>query len=103
MKKYKSQKIDTYVSKEDAERLKKIADKYKFGSTYKVLQHLISCFLKVADPPKEKDKDPVPYEIEEMFSLDSRATTLEMSKGEHAELHLKKRIDKRKIKTPDDL
>lgn len=66
-KKYKKQKIDTYVSVEDIKRLKAICEKYEFRSIYQLLQYLVHCFLRVADPENDPIVEPIPDEIREMF------------------------------------
>lgn len=66
-KKYKKQKIDTYVSLEDLARLNMICKKYGYGSIYRLLQYLVHCFLRVADPDNDPIIEPVPDEIRSMF------------------------------------
>lgn len=66
-KKYKRQKIDTYVSLKDVDRLKSICTKYGFDSIYQLLQYLVDCFLRVADPTNDENNEPVPHAIEEIF------------------------------------
>lgn len=66
-KKYKRQKIDTYVSLKDVNRLRSICTKYGFDSIYQLLQYLVDCFLRVADPANDENNEPVPHAIEEMF------------------------------------
>ena len=56
--------IATFIPKNDIERLDGIIKKYKFKSRYQVVQYLIQCFLKVADPQPE---EVVNKDIEEMF------------------------------------
>lgn len=66
-KKYKKQKIDTYVSVEDINRLKSICKKYGYNSIYELLKYLVHCFLRVADPENDPIDELVPDEIREMF------------------------------------
>lgn len=65
--KYKRQKIDTYVSLKDVNRLRSICTKYGFDSIYQLLQYLVDCFLRVADPANDENTEPVPHAIEEIF------------------------------------
>ncbi|MBF0577719.1 hypothetical protein [Dysgonomonas sp. GY617] len=64
---YKKQKIDTYVSLKDINRLGLICKEYGFSSTYQLLKYLVDCFLRVADPANDDNNNPVPHAIEEMF------------------------------------
>ena len=57
--------IKTEVSVEYAKRLDEIVEKYNFRSRYQVLQYLVKCFIRVADP--KPDDEVVPADIEEMF------------------------------------
>lgn len=61
-------KIFSRISKSDYERLSSIRKKYKFKSNYEIMQHLVHCFLRVADPENDEQIEPVPKEIEDMFS-----------------------------------
>lgn len=102
-KNYSKQKIDTYVSAQDVERLKMICTKYEFNSIYQLLQYLVHCFLRVADPDNDPIDEPIPMEIEEMFILNSEWEKRKFSKGSHAGMNVRKKPDQRKIKNPDDL
>jgi len=102
-KKYKKQKVDTYVSVEDVSRLRSICEKYGFKSIYQLLQYLIHCFLRVADPANDPIDKPLPKDIEEMFTANAEWEANEYSKGSHAGMNIKKKPDQRKIKTPDDI
>lgn len=66
-------KIFSRVSKNDFERLSAIRKKYGFKSNYQIIQYLVYCFLRVADPDNDACLEPVPPEIEEMFDELSRA------------------------------
>ena len=57
--------IKTEISKEYMERLDEIVEKYHFRSRYQLLQYLVKCFIRVADP--KPDDEVVPADIEEMF------------------------------------
>ena len=57
--------IKTEVSVEYAKRLDEIVEKYNFRSRYQVLQYLVKCFIRVADP--QPTDEVVPADIEEMF------------------------------------
>lgn len=61
-------KIFSRVSKADYARLTEIRKKYHFKSNYEIVQYLMHCFLRVADPDNDKQTEPVPEEIEQMFS-----------------------------------
>lgn len=61
-------KIFSRISKSDYERLSTIRKKYKFKSNYEIIQYLVHCFLRVADPENDEQIEPVPKEIEDMFS-----------------------------------
>lgn len=56
--------VKARVMPEELNRLDGIIKKYQFKSRYQLLQYLIRCFLKVADP---KEDEFVPKDIEEMF------------------------------------
>lgn len=65
---YKGQKIETYASAKDIERLKKICNRYgEIDNIYKLLKYLLDCFLRVADPANDDNNEPVPHAIEEIF------------------------------------
>ena len=57
--------IKTEIPKEYMRRLDEIVEKYKFRSRYQVLQYLVKCFVRVADP--QPTDEVVPKDIEEMF------------------------------------
>ena len=101
--KYKKQKIDTYVSVEDIARLKMICVKYDFKSIYQLLQYLVHCFLRVADPKNDPIDEPLPIEIDEMFTSNAEWEKHKHSKGSHAGMNIRQKPDQRKIKSPDDL
>lgn len=102
-KKYKKQKIDTYVSVEDVTRLRLICEKYGFNSIYQLLQYLVHCFLRVADPVNDPIDEPIPVEIEEMFINNAEWEKREHSKVSHNGMSIKQKPDQKKIKTPDDI
>lgn len=60
-------KIFSRVSRFDYQRLEKIRKKYGFKSNYQILQYLLHCFLRTADPDNDQQIEPVPEEIKEMF------------------------------------
>lgn len=101
--KYKRQKIDTYISVQDVYRLKSICEKYGFKSTYQILQYLVYCFLRVADPDNDPIDEPIPLEIEEMFTDNSEWEKQKYARGSHEGMFIKQKPDQRKIRTPDDL
>lgn len=61
-------KIFSRISKSDYERLSVIKKKYGFKSNYQIIQYLLHCFLRVADPDNDDLVEPVPDEIEQMFN-----------------------------------
>lgn len=61
-------KIFSRVSRSDYNRLSAIKKKYGFKSNYEILNYLMHCFLRVADPDNDDYSEPVPLEIEQMFS-----------------------------------
>jgi len=65
MKKGKYVQIKTAIPLDYRGRLDKVIEKYHFKSRYQLMQYLVLCFLKVADP--QPDEDVVPNDIEEMF------------------------------------
>lgn len=104
IKKYKRQKIDTYVTLEEVSRLNAICAVYGFKSTYKLLQYLIHCFLRVADPENDAIDDPLANEIIEMFTQNEEwETRTESNNTYFDELNYKQKVDQRKYRTPDDL
>ena len=101
--KYTKQKIDTYISVQDANRLKSICEKYYFKSTYQLLQYLVHCFLRVADPQNDPIEEPLPIEIEEMFTSNAEWEKRKHMRGSHEGMNIKQKPDQRKYKTPDDI
>ena len=61
-------KIPVRVDLDQWRRLDKIKTDYHFKSTYEIMQYILSCFLRVADPDNDTEIEPVPEEIEMMFS-----------------------------------
>ena len=59
--------IKSRVTGVDFDRLNAIKEKYGFKSVYEILNYLVHCFLRVADPDNDPIAEPVPAEIEEMF------------------------------------
>lgn len=59
------EQIKTEIPAECMERLDAIVEKYHFRSRYQLLQYVIKCFIRVADPQPEDEV--VPADIEEMF------------------------------------
>lgn len=60
-------KVFSRVSKPNYNRLTEIRRKYGFKSNYEIIQYLVHCFLRVADPENDTQTEPVPEEIEQMF------------------------------------
>ena len=102
-KDYKRQKIDTYVSVGDVGRLRVVCNKYGFRSIYQLLQYLVHCFLRVADPANDQIDEPMPKEIEEMFTDNEEWERHEYSSSSHEGMNIKQKRDQRKIKTPSDI
>ena len=102
-KKYKKQKIDTYVSAEDISRLQTICKKYRYKSTYELLQYLVHCFLRVADPENDSIDETLPDEIKAMFADNAEWEQNNNSFGSHKDMIKKRKPDQRKIKTANDL
>lgn len=62
-------KIPVRVDLEQWRRLDKIKADYNFKSTYQIMQYILACFLRVADPkPGDGEEEILPDEIREMFS-----------------------------------
>lgn len=63
-------KIPVRIDLEQWRRLDKIKTDYHFKSTYQIMQYLLACFLRVADPkPYDGEEEEVlPDEIRDMFS-----------------------------------
>ena len=72
-KKILTKKVYSRVTPETFARLNEIKEKYGFSSVYEIVQSLIHSFLRVADPKNDPQTEPVPYEIEQMFSDLSKA------------------------------
>ena len=79
-----SKKVYSRVTPETYRRLNEIRLKYGYSSVYEIIQGLIHCFLRVADPDNDQQTEPVPYDIEQMF--------IELSESEkHVEFNKPKR------------
>ena len=61
-------KIFSRMDNEAYKRLSVIRNKYGFKSEYEILQYLVACFLRVADPDNDENEESIPEEIENMFS-----------------------------------
>lgn len=61
-------KIFSLISRADYSRLSEIRKKYGFKSNYQIMQYLVYCFLRVADPENDYHTEPIPTEIEDMFN-----------------------------------
>ncbi|MEY8720673.1 hypothetical protein AALN73_05870 [Bacteroides stercorirosoris] len=68
-----TKKVYSRVTPETYQRLDAIKSKYGFSSVYEIIQSLIHCFLRVADPASDAQIEPVPYDIEVMFDEMSQA------------------------------
>ena len=66
-------KIPVRIDLEQWQRLDKIRADYHFRSTYEIMQYILGCFLRVADPTPKDDDEVLPDEIKEMFSSLSEA------------------------------
>ncbi len=60
-------KIVARLSLAEWHRAESIRDKYGFKSIYEMNQYLWGCFLRVADPDRDEQEEPVPDEIRAMF------------------------------------
>lgn len=88
-KKLLTRKVNTRVTPETYRRLQAIARAYGFRSVYEILQSLIHCFLRAADKEHDQQAEPLPYDVEQMFS--------EMAEAEkHVEFKKPKRRAPRK-------
>lgn len=67
-KKILTKKVYSRVTPDTYKRLNEVREKYGFSSVYEIMQSLIHCFLRVADPERDQQIEPVPYEIEQMFA-----------------------------------
>ncbi|KAA5415985.1 hypothetical protein [Bacteroides cellulosilyticus] len=72
-KKILTKKVYSRVTPETYQKLDAIKSKYGFSSVYEIIQSLIHCFLRVADPTSDTQTEPVPYDIEVMFDEMSQA------------------------------
>lgn len=61
--------INTRIRIEDFNRLEAMRVKYGFTYTNQIIEYLVYCFLRVADPQNDPITSPVPKEIKEMFAL----------------------------------
>lgn len=66
-------KIVARIDIDNFKRLSEIRDKYGFSSNYEIIQYLVACFLRVADPEHDETDEPVPDEIKDMFADLSQA------------------------------
>ncbi|MFR1084142.1 MAG: hypothetical protein ACLSCE_04180 [Bacteroides cellulosilyticus] len=66
-------KIVARIDLDNFKRLSEIRDKYGFSSNYEIIQYLVACFLRVADPEHDETEEPVPDEIKDMFADYSEA------------------------------
>ena len=66
-------KIVARIDIDNFKRLSEIRDKYGFSSNYEIIQYLVACFLRVADPEHDETEEPVPDEIKDMFEDLSQA------------------------------
>lgn len=63
-----TKKVPVRIDPKQWQRLDEIRKKFKFKSNYEIMQYILSCFLRVADPDNDTEIEPVPEEIEMMFS-----------------------------------
>lgn len=47
-------KIVARIDLDNFKRLSEIRDKYGFSSNYEIIQYLVACFLRVADPEHDE-------------------------------------------------
>ena len=63
-----TKKVPVRIDPKQWERLDEIRKKFKFKSNYEIMQYILSCFLRVADPmPGDDEEEVLPDEIKEMF------------------------------------
>jgi len=51
------------VTLHDYQRLERVRKANHFRSSYEIMQYLIHCFLRVADPDNDQQYDPLPKAI----------------------------------------
>jgi len=61
-------KIFSRMDDEAYKKLSAIKNKYGFKSEYEILQYVVGCFLRVADPENDTNPESIPEEIENMFN-----------------------------------
>lgn len=66
-KKLLTRKVYSRVTPETYRRLEEIRRQYGFRSVYEIIQSLVHCFLRSAFHEDDTQKEPLPYDIEEMF------------------------------------
>ncbi len=64
-------KIVSRVTLFDYMRLRKICRDFGFKSPYEVMQYLMHCFLRAADPENDQQLEPLPKEIRKMLNVDT--------------------------------
>lgn len=102
-KNYHKQKINTYVTDQTVVRLRAICGQYGFNSVYQLMQYLIRCFLRVADPQNEPDLETISEEIEAMFTSNAEWEKRKDARTSHDGMNIKQKPDQRKIKSANDL
>lgn len=61
-------RIHSRMNDEAYARLSDIKNKYGFKSEYEILQYIVACFLRVADPKNDTNPESIPEEIADMFN-----------------------------------
>ena len=102
-RRYRKQKINTYVSLEEINRLREVQNKLGFKSIYEILQYLVHCFLRVVDPDNDTNDTPIETEIIDMFTDNAEWEKRTSTSYSHAGMTIKQKPDQRKIKTANDL
>lgn len=64
-------KIVSRITLFDYMRLRRICRDFGFKSPYEVLQYLMHCFLRAADPENDQQLEPLPSEIRKMLNIDT--------------------------------
>lgn len=59
--------LNIRITQEDANRLDTICAKHGFTDDNQIIEYLVHCFLRVADPANDPITEPVPEEIKNMF------------------------------------
>lgn len=70
------------ITLRDFQRLERVRKAYRFRSSYEIMQYLIHCFLRVADPDNDQQYDPLPKAIVQMFNLSAIQRFIQSKKND---------------------